>query len=633
MASTWFNSSLTSIQMSLPTASAFGTSMDSRTRISKQRSIRIVPEPAPVVELLKEELPDIEQRSASIDPLSRDYAETSTMPILLGKEGKVRIAYKASGPYGLGEARLRYRLIPADIDRKEPEWCTYLLTPVHGSEALGSFDATTGAFRNSDLYHQVWFHKAASSNLEHVPDGLDGGGRFDFFTALFKHPDGRDLQKGDQIEFYVEVSNREPSTPASLPKWGQSETRIKRFGNQEDVKAQIVGDLNQQQKLMDLEKRQREIFAEPIEEPKGPETQVAGKLKAGPKELREGMLKLLAKNENVNPLGNQYSFNYRVENSSEWDIPLNDLKLRYWLTSDSTRQRQFDFYWGCTKGPGGQGQQTVAKEHVRMTFGKPEKGRFGEQYMEISFTENAPFIPASGVSEFNGSVHDPNWANFNRGNDYSFNPVKSNAYAEDAKITIYYRDKLVWGIEPGGKGVYALKQGEEEWKFGRSWLLVGPFPNPDEKGRDTPYPPEVEPYSANKEYDGLKGKVRWQLQTFIDDRIDLGKYFNHEDAGVAYARCWFHCGKKQGILATGSDDGIKVWLNCQQVLNKAVHRDAAPGDDKTPVELDEGWNELLLKIDNKALEWQFYLDLLDPQTGKTMKGIICTMSPHKQKGT
>ena len=128
----------------------------------------------------------------------------------------------------------------------------------------------------------------------------------------------------------------------------------------------------------------------------------------------------------------------------------------------------------------------------------------------------------------------------------------------------------------------------------------------------------MEPISP-RTYDGLKGKVRWQTYHSSTDKIDLQKIFDHGDAGVAYAVCWVKpAWRMRAMLATGSDDGIKVWINRKLVLDKAVHREAIPADDKTPIMLEADWQEVLVKVDNRFGTWAFYFDLLDPATGKPL---------------
>jgi hypothetical protein len=172
---------------------------------------------------------------------------------------------------------------------------------------------------------------------------------------------------------------------------------------------------------------------------------------------------------------------------------------------------------------------------------------------------------------------------------------------------------------------------------GRGWQLIGPFPNDKDAGHVHAYPPEMDKTDLDKEYDGLNGKVRWQEYHSPTDKIDLQKIFHHGDAGVAYAACWVKpAGRLNATLATGSDDGIKVWINRKLVLDKAVHREAIPADDKTPITLEDAWQEILVKIDNRFGSWAFYLDLLDSSGKPLPRGRVqvrtAPASPYQGKG-
>ncbi|HEV3203025.1 MAG TPA: hypothetical protein VGY77_01520, partial [Gemmataceae bacterium] len=157
---------------------------------------------------------------------------------------------------------------------------------------------------------------------------------------------------------------------------------------------------------------------------------------------------------------------------------------------------------------------------------------------------------------------------------------------------------------------------------------MGPFPNPDDRGFNSAYPPETEKVDLGKEFEGLNGTIRWKLYRSPTSKIDLERFFNHSDSGVAYALCWVQSkDRRSAILATGSDDGIQVWLNRKKAVTKRVHREAIAGEDKTPVELASGWNEMLVKVDNTFGTWAFFLDFRDPRTGKMLEGLKYRTTP------
>jgi hypothetical protein len=185
---------------------------------------------------------------------------------------------------------------------------------------------------------------------------------------------------------------------------------------------------------------------------------------------------------------------------------------------------------------------------------------------------------------------------------------------------------------------------EEGPQFVRTWQLLGPFPNPEDKGHAIVFPPETDPANVWKEYQGQGGKIHWQVYDSDTDKIDLQKFFNRGEPaasatgvgsgpGVAYALCWLNSPtKRQAVLATGSDDGLKLWHNRQLVLDRAVHREAVPGDDRTLVSLGAGWNEVLVKVDNRQGTWAFFLEVRDPDSGRSLEGLEVRTSPPGHEG-
>ncbi|HEY7426310.1 MAG TPA: hypothetical protein VH682_18910, partial [Gemmataceae bacterium] len=170
----------------------------------------------------------------------------------------------------------------------------------------------------------------------------------------------------------------------------------------------------------------------------------------------------------------------------------------------------------------------------------------------------------------------------------------------------------------------------------KDWLVVGPFVDASGGGHGKEFPPERDPVDLRREYDGRKGKVRWKAYHGHGGRIDLLEACSlraEESRGaVAYAVCWVQSDKDRlAILATGSDDGIKVRINDRIALDKAGQREAAPNSERTPVRLTAGWNEVRVKIDNHDRKWEFYLELLDPPTGNALPGVQYRTTPPEKK--
>lgn len=78
---------------------------------------------------------------------------------------------------------------------------------------------------------------------------------------------------------------------------------------------------------------------------------------------------------------------------------------------------------------------------------------------------------------------------------------------------------------------------------------------------------------------------------------------NAQDA-AAYLRAKIWSDQaRQATLLLGTDDGVKVWLNGKQVHANNAARGVAVDQDKIPVSLQQGVNELLLKVTNGGGDW------------------------------
>jgi hypothetical protein len=86
--------------------------------------------------------------------------------------------------------------------------------------------------------------------------------------------------------------------------------------------------------------------------------------------------------------------------------------------------------------------------------------------------------------------------------------------------------------------------------------------------------------------------------------------FNHS---VAYAFAAVNCTDDiKTVLLFGSDDGVALWLNGQELYRKRIGRSANPYDELLPVSLKKGENSFLVKVENGGGDWGFYLEVFDP---------------------
>lgn len=156
----------------------------------------------------------------------------------------------------------------------------------------------------------------------------------------------------------------------------------------------------------------------------------------------------------------------------------------------------------------------------------------------------------------------------------------------------------------------------------KEWQVIGPFANEKSAGLATVYPVETDVLTQGKadeqtEYEGMSGKKnKWRKVYTMDDGghagVNLDELFVPNDWVVAYA--WikvYSPVERPAVMWSGSDDGMKAWLNGEKVHEILKARSAVYGDDKVPVKLKQGWNSLLVKVEDQVGGWKFFLDFMD----------------------
>lgn len=93
--------------------------------------------------------------------------------------------------------------------------------------------------------------------------------------------------------------------------------------------------------------------------------------------------------------------------------------------------------------------------------------------------------------------------------------------------------------------------------------------------------------------------------------LDLGKLYNNAEWSVAYIYTEFSSTGGEWFLHTGSDDGLRLWLNGELIVEDHEHRAISPHDAVRRVTLREGKNRILAKICQGAGEWAASLKLYD----------------------
>ncbi len=166
-----------------------------------------------------------------------------------------------------------------------------------------------------------------------------------------------------------------------------------------------------------------------------------------------------------------------------------------------------------------------------------------------------------------------------------------------------------------------------------TWRIAGPFPAAGLSGLEDALDRDYLAESAEAGSDvsetaaspflasGKQGAIWNEAADGVKDTdgyggIDFLAEFGPSSYAVAYAhRTVQSKGSRRVELKVGSDDGVKIWLNGELAFTRHVRRALTPGEDAVVVQLKEGANELLVKVEQGEGDWGF-LVRMDPMTGE-----------------
>ena len=155
----------------------------------------------------------------------------------------------------------------------------------------------------------------------------------------------------------------------------------------------------------------------------------------------------------------------------------------------------------------------------------------------------------------------------------------------------------------------------------KDWLLVGPIPL-EKKNETSGHFKHISGFETDflKSVGGeanpnLKknaivrfsgGKTQCIFYQSPDSMVNLVKTLSAEPLIAAYGYTEVECPEIQTInLALGTNDGCRVWLNGEQILDVPTERGLFIDDDIIPVVLKKGKNTLLIKVEQRGGAWGF----------------------------
>lgn len=137
------------------------------------------------------------------------------------------------------------------------------------------------------------------------------------------------------------------------------------------------------------------------------------------------------------PNDNHIKPRIRLINNTPADIPLNELKIRYWYTRDSDQPQLLN----CDHA-------TINCENILGSFVYfPGNQSASDTYLELGFSPAAGYLAGGGQLDMYLRINQANWANYVETNDHSYDAAKTSSTRWD-HITIYRNGNLIWGIEP-----------------------------------------------------------------------------------------------------------------------------------------------------------------------------------------
>jgi len=152
------------------------------------------------------------------------------------------------------------------------------------------------------------------------------------------------------------------------------------------------------------------------------------------------------------------------------------------------------------------------------------------------------------------------------------------------------------------------------------WWVIGAWPSKDYDAFDKPFFPEKE-INLTKTYREGKRELKWKpvVTKHREGRVDLLPYFKQKTNAVAYGYAEVTSDRDQDVVfRTGSDDGMKLWVNGKVVFGKNGPRSLAVDMDTIPVKLKKGVNRILTKVLNGGGAWEFCARATTPN-GRPLK--------------
>jgi len=157
--------------------------------------------------------------------------------------------------------------------------------------------------------------------------------------------------------------------------------------------------------------------------------------------------------------------------------------------------------------------------------------------------------------------------------------------------------------------------GSQRSDFIERWSLVGPFQGDIKTSFVKPALVDPTPGKA-------VGKKKWKaVDSHLGIVLPISREYKELAPAAAYANTYVYSERGRDVLLRlSSTDGHKAWLNRKVVSEDKSHRAISDRTDEIAVELNKGWNQLMVRVDNQFGRWQLVAQFTD-LNGQPLRGL------------
>lgn len=157
------------------------------------------------------------------------------------------------------------------------------------------------------------------------------------------------------------------------------------------------------------------------------------------------------------------------------------------------------------------------------------------------------------------------------------------------------------------------------------WLVAGPFDNERGAGFGEVYEPELR-FDRDASMEGKERAVHWRLNPGRQHplaRLRLDQMLRPRSQSVAYLATAVRAERERTVvLRFGTEVSFKIFLNGHELVARRVERPFALDQERIVLPLNEGWNQLLVKLAVEEGPWTFESRFTDLE-GRALIDLEC----------